>query len=58
MVQWLGLHSLTAKGLGSVPDWEAKILQATQSGQKKKKKIKKKREMCLLTTIIGFAAFL
>ena len=36
MVQWLGLHYLTAKGLGSIPIQGTKIPQATQRGQNKK----------------------
>ena len=39
MFQWLGLWALTAKGLGSIPDWGTKIPQATKYGKKKKKKI-------------------
>ena len=42
MFQWLGLWALTAKGLGSIPDWGTKIPQATKYGQKKKKKSKTK----------------
>ena len=37
MVQWLGLCFFTAKGTGSSPGGETKMLQATQGGQKKKK---------------------
>ena len=36
MVQWLGLHTLTAKGCGSVPGGGAKIPQAVWYNQKKK----------------------
>lgn len=36
MVRWLGLHMFTAKGAGSVPGWEIKILQAMQYGQTEK----------------------
>ena len=36
-VQWLVLCASTAGGSGSVPGWEAKILQAAQHGQLKKK---------------------
>ena len=39
VVQWLGLRAFTAKGVGSVPGWEIKILQAMQYGQTEKKKI-------------------
>ena len=38
VVQWLGLHALTAEGLGSIPGQGTKILQAAQHNQKKKKK--------------------
>ena len=34
MLQWLRLRTFTAKGLGSIPDQETKILQALQHGQK------------------------
>lgn len=34
MVQWLELGTLTAKGLGSIPDQGTKILQVTWHGQK------------------------
>ena len=34
MVQWLGLHSFTAEGTGSIPGRGTKILQAAQRGQK------------------------
>ena len=36
--QWLALCDFTAQGPGSIPGWGTKILQATQSSQKKKKK--------------------
>ena len=36
MVQWLGLCSFTAKGLGSIPGWGTKIPQATWYRKKKK----------------------
>ena len=36
-VQWLGLHTFTAKGLGSIPGWGAKILQAKQRAPPPKK---------------------
>ena len=32
VVQWLGLCAFTAKGVGSILGWEAKISQATQRG--------------------------
>ena len=44
MVQWLGLHAFAAKGEGSIPGLETKILQARWSSQKKKKE--KEKEIC------------
>ena len=44
MVQWLGLHALTAKGLDSVPGWRTKFPQAMGSIANKKKKKKKKKK--------------
>lgn len=38
MVQWLELHTLTAKGPGSISSWEIKILQATHHNKKNKTK--------------------
>ena len=34
MVQWLGLYSFTAEGVGSIPGWGTKILQAVWCSQK------------------------
>ena len=34
VVQWLGLHVLTAKDVGSIPSWGTKILQITWCSQK------------------------
>ena len=42
MVQWLGLHAFTAKGLGSIPGWGTKAPQAVQCDKKKKKKPEEK----------------
>ena len=39
LIQWLGFHTFTAQGQGSIPDQETKIPQAMQP---KKKKVKKK----------------
>ena len=39
VVQWLGLRTFTAGGMGSMPGQGAKIPHATHGGQKKKKKI-------------------
>ena len=36
-VQWLGLCTSTAGGMGLIPGWGNKILPATWHGQKKKK---------------------
>ena len=38
VVQWLGLCTFTAEGVGSVPGWGTKIPQAVRRGQKEKKK--------------------
>ena len=38
VVQWLGLHVFTAKGMGSIPGQGTKIPQARQHGQNLKKK--------------------
>ena len=42
-VQWLGLHTLTAKGPGSIPGRGTKIPQAMRHGQKKRTVIIRKR---------------
>ena len=39
-VQWLGLHTFTAKGPGSIPGWGIIIPQAMWRGQKQKNKKK------------------
>ena len=39
-VWWLGLWASTAGGLGWIPGWETKILQATQCGQINKKRLR------------------
>ena len=36
MVQWLGLHAFTAKGLDSIHGWQTKIPQAMGSIANKK----------------------
>ena len=43
-VQCLGLYTLTAEGLGSVPGQGTKIPQTAQGSQKKKKKRERERE--------------
>ena len=35
MVQWSGLHTFTAKGLGSIPAQGTKMPEAAWHGQKK-----------------------
>ena len=37
MVQWLRLSASTAGGMGSIPGWGTKILQASGCGQKSTK---------------------
>ena len=37
-IQWLGLLTSTARGIGLIPDQVTKIPHAVQWGQKKKKK--------------------
>ena len=41
VVEWLGLRTFTAEGLGSIPGRGTKISQAASCGQKKKKGIPK-----------------
>ena len=41
MVDWLGLHTLIAKGPGSIPNCEMKTPQAGHQGQKNQTHIKK-----------------
>ena len=41
----LGLHTLTAKGVGSSPGWGTKIPETMQQGKEKKKKKKKKKHL-------------
>ena len=38
VVQWLRLCATTTGGTGPIPDWETKILQATQSSITEKRK--------------------
>ena len=38
VVQWLDLCASTAWGMGSIPSWGTKILQAMWHSQEKKKK--------------------
>ena len=38
MAQWLGLHAVTAEGLGSIPGQRTKVQQAEHCNQKEEKK--------------------
>ena len=51
-VHWLGLHALSAEGLGLISDWETEIPQAERCDQKKKKK-KKKKALSILCKSLG-----
>ena len=42
MVQWLGLSTSTAGGLGLIPSWGTKVQQVALTQSKKKRKEKKK----------------
>ena len=54
MVQWLGLSSFTAKGLGLIPGWGTKTPQVMQCDQKSKTKLTElKREINCNTVIAG-----
>ena len=44
VVQWLGLCAFITEGLGSVPGWGTKILQAIQCGQKNRGERTKKQD--------------
>ena len=39
VVQWLGLHALTAEGLGSIPGQGTQIPQAARLSQRKRKRL-------------------
>jgi len=45
-VHWLGLHALSAEGLGLISDWGTEIPQAEQCDQKEKKKKKALSILC------------
>ena len=45
-VQWLGLHALTAKGLGLISGQGTRIAQAVQCHQKKERKKKNRFHYC------------
>ena len=58
VVQQLGLHAFTARGMGLIPALGTKIPQATWYGQKVKKKkekdntvLKKKDKYCMILLI-------
>ena len=38
VVQWLGLHPSTTRGMGSIPGWGTKILHDARHGQNNKNK--------------------
>ena len=44
-VQWLQLHAFTAEGMGSIPRWGSKILQALWHSQNKQNR-KKEKPVC------------
>ena len=54
--QWLGLHTPTARGTGSISSQRTKILQALLYDQKGKKK-KKIRNMSLINCVLITQAF-
>ena len=53
-IQWLGLHSLTAKDLGSIHGQGTKIPQSMLCGQKWKRKEKKKKKERQTNEILYF----
>ena len=57
MVQWLGLHASTARGLGSIPGQATKIPQIMWLGQinklKKKKVLNKLIKKIIMTDTFG-----
>ena len=57
VVQWLGLHAGTAKGLGSIPGLGTKIPEVTQSGPPPKKRVgevqKKNKTSCSKWNILN-----
>ena len=53
MVHWLGLHTLTAEGLGSVPAQEAKSHNVVWLKQKMKKQDILEQNIAVLT-LTGF----
>ena len=58
MIQWLGLHALTAKGLGLIPGWGTKIPQAACYSQKikEREREKQRREPLRLTSVSASGA--
>ena len=57
VVQWLGLHALTAEGPGSIPGQGTKIPQATGCGEKKKKNLKNKQKELARSGSLRFVDF-
>ena len=55
VVQWLGLHVLTAKGLGSIPGRGTKIPQAARCGQKKTKTVRVLKRQVVLLLLVSWA---
>ena len=62
-VQWLKLHTSTARSMGLIPSWGTKILHAMQQAEKKKR-IKKENpvkfkppEELQTVTVFGVKAF-
>ena len=51
VVQWLGLYTSTAKGVGSIPGWGTKIPCAV--GSQKKKKERKEESICLVSYVVS-----
>ena len=49
-VQWLGLRTSTAGGMGSIPGGRTKMLEATWCGQKRKRKKGKMVKMVNFTS--------
>ena len=52
MVQWLGLDAFTAVGLGSIPGWGTKILQAKWRGQNNKNNKKENHGASLVAQMV------
>ena len=57
-VQWLGLLTSTARGIGLIPNQVTKIPHAVQWGQKKKKTILNEFFLCFYICSLGASGFL